>query len=570
MEEEAMEKIWLKSYPPGVPAEVDVDVVSSVGELFDASVRAHGDRRAFISGATGTAITYRELDRLSRDFAAYLQSVLKLPKGARVALMMPNILQYPVAMFGTLRAGYTVVNVNPLYTPRELAHQLKDSGASAIVILENVAHVLEKAMAEAGVKHVIVTGVADMLGFAKRHVAHFLMRRVKKMVPPFSLPGHTGFRDALARGAAAPYAPVKVVNTDVAFLQYTGGTTGVSKGAILTHRNVVANLKQIRAWSEPFLELDKEMIGITAIPMYHIYALTNCALLGVDFGATNVLVADPRNMPGFVKILSQYRFAMLPAVNTLFNGLLADPGFAKLDFSSLKVAAGGGAAVQRSVAEKWQKVTGVPLKEGYGLTECSPTVTANRYDVDGFSGSIGLPLPSTEISVRDDDGNEVPPGEPGELCVRGPQVMAGYWNRPEETAKVMTPDGFLRTGDVAKVDDKGYAYIVDRKKDMILVSGFNVYPNEIEDVVGMHPGVFESAAVGVPDAKSGEAVMVFVVKKDPALTAEALIAHCRKHMTSYKIPRHVRFRAELPKSNVGKILRRDLRDVAVAETAKKS
>jgi long-chain acyl-CoA synthetase len=560
-----MEKIWLKNYPPGVPAEIDADTFNSVGELFDASVRAHGDRRAFISGATGTAITYRELDRHSRDFAACLQSVLKLPKGARVALMMPNILQYPIALFGTLRAGCTVVNVNPLYTPRELAHQLKDSGAEAIVILENVAHVLEKAIAETGVKHVIVTGVADMLGFGQRHLAHFVMRRVKKMVPPFSLPRSIRFRQALQQGAAASFTPVTVVNTDIAFLQYTGGTTGVSKGAILTHRNIVANLKQIRAWSEPYLELDREMIGITAIPMYHIYALTNCALLGVDFGATNVLVADPRNMPGFVKILSKYRFAMLPAVNTLFNGLLADPGFARLDFSSLKIAAGGGAAVQRAVAERWQKVTGVPLREGYGLTECSPTVTANPYEAEGFSGSIGLPLPSTEISVRDDDGNEVPLGEPGELCVRGPQVMAGYWNRPEETAKVMTPDGFLRTGDIARVDERGYAYIVDRKKDMILVSGFNVYPNEIEDVVGMHPGVFESAAVGVPDAKSGEAVMVFVVKTDPALTAEALIAHCREHMTSYKIPRHVRFRTELPKSNVGKILRRDLRDVAVAE-----
>jgi long-chain acyl-CoA synthetase len=553
-----------------VPAEIDADAFNSVGELFDASVRVHGDRRAFISGATDTAITYRELDLHSRNFAAYLQAVLKVPKGTRVALMMPNILQYPICLFGTLRAGCTVVNVNPLYTPRELAHQLKDSGAEVIVILENVAHVLEKALSGTAVKHVVVTGIADMLAFPKRQIAHFLMRRVKKMVPSYSLPDSGNFREALRRGAAAPFAPVKVVNSDIAFLQYTGGTTGVSKGAILTHRNIVANLKQVRAWSEPYLELDKEIIGITAIPMYHIYALTNCALLGVDFGATNVLVADPRNMAGFVKILSKYRFAMLPAVNTLFNGLLADPGFAKLDFSSLKIAAGGGAAVQRSVAERWQKVTGVPLREGYGLTECSPTVTANRYDADGFSGSIGMPLPSTEISVRDDDGREVALGEPGELCVRGPQVMAGYWNRPEETAKVMTADGFLRTGDVAKVDDQGNAYIVDRKKDMILVSGFNVYPNEIEDVVGMHAGVFESAAVGVPDAKSGEAVMVFVVKQDPALTAEALIEHCRAHMTSYKIPRHVRFRNELPKSNVGKILRRELRDVAVAEMQQKT
>jgi len=565
-----VERIWLKHYPKGVPAEIDADAFDSVGDLFAASVRAHGDRRAFVSGATGKAITYRDLDRLSRDFAAYLQSVLKLPKGARVALMMPNVLQYPICMFGTLRAGCTVVNVNPLYTPRELAHQLKDSGAAAIVILENVAHVLEKAVAGTDVRHVIVTGVADMLDFPKRQLAHFIMRRVKKLVPKFSLPGSTGFRTALLSGAAAPFAPARIVNTDIAFLQYTGGTTGVSKGAILTHRNIIANLKQIRAWSEPYLDFKQELIGITAIPMYHIYALTNCALLGIDIGATNVLVADPRNMPAFVKILSKYRFAIFPAVNTLFNGLLSDPGFAKLDFSALKIAAGGGAAVQRAVAERWQKVTGVPLREGYGLTECSPTVTGNPYDVDSFSGSIGMPMPSTEISIRDDDGREVPPGEPGELCVRGPQVMAGYWNRPDETAKVMTADGFLRTGDVAKVDERGFAYIVDRKKDMILVSGFNVYPNEIEDVVAMHPGVFESAAVGVPDSKSGEAVMVFVVKKDPALTAEALIEHCRVHMTSYKIPRHVQFRTELPKSNVGKILRRELRDVALSGMPKKS
>ena len=560
-----MEKIWLKHYPPGVPAEIDADAYPSVNAMFDASVSRHAARRAFISGATGAAITYRELDGLAREFAAYLQTELKLGKGDRVALMMPNVLQYPVCLFGTLRAGCTVVNVNPLSSARELNLQMIDSGAVAIVVLENVAHVLGKALHGTALKTIVVTGAADMLSFAKRQIAHFIIRQVKKMVPRYELPGSDRLRKALARGAAAKFSPVAVLNTDIAFLQYTGGTTGISKGAILTHRNIIANLKQVGAWNAPMLDSIDDLISITAIPMYHIYALTNCALLGVDRGASNVLIADPRNTPTFVRILGKYRFALLPAVNTLFNALLNDPDFAKIDFSGLKVAAGGGAAVQRSVAERWKQVTGVPLREGYGLTECSPTVTANPYNITEFNGSIGLPIPSTEISVRDDEGREVPIDAPGELCVRGPQVMAGYWNRPDETAKQMTSDGFLRTGDIARVDERGYVYIVDRKKDMILVSGFNVYPNEVEDVVTMHPGVYEAAAIGVPDAKTGEAVMLFVVKKDPALTAEALIAHCRKELTSYKVPRHVRFSDELPKSNVGKILRRELREAVLAE-----
>jgi long-chain acyl-CoA synthetase len=560
-----LEKIWLRNYPRGVPAEIDPDAYGSVGAVLSAACAAHADRRAFVSGATGKAITYRELDRLSRDFAAYLRTVIKLRKGARVALMMPNVLQYPVCLFGVLRAGCTVVNVNPLYTPRELAHQLRDSGAEVIVVLENVAHVLEQAVAETTVRHVIVTGAADMIGLPQRVIANFVMRKVKKMVPAYTLPGSLALRTALARGAKASLDPIEVVNSDIAFLQYTGGTTGLSKGAVLTHRNIVANLLQTSAWNEGPLEGGAQQLMITAIPLYHIYALTNCALLGIHLGAINVLVADPRNIPGFVKVLARHKFTIFPAVNTLFNGLLSDPGFARLDFSALRIAAGGGAAVQRAVAERWQKVTGVPLREGYGLTECSPTVTSNSHEESDFTGSIGMPVPSTEISIRNDDDHEVSAGEAGELCVRGPQVMAGYWNCPEETAKAMTPDGFLRTGDVAKVDSRGRVYIVDRKKDVILVSGFNVYPNEVEDVVALHPGVFEAAVVGVPDPKTGEAVIAFVVKKNPALTADALLVHCRANLTGYKVPRHVRFLDELPKSNVGKILRRALRESTPAQ-----
>ncbi len=553
-----MEKIWLKSYSPGVPHEIGVDDLHSIGEKFEASARDYPDRVAFVSGATGVSMTYRQLDALSRNVAAYLQSVLMLPQGSRVALMLPNLLQFPVCLLGALRAGYVVVTVNPLYTARELEHQLVDSGTEAIFILENMAHVLEKAVACTPVRHVVVTGVGDLLGFPKKHLAHFVVRRVKKMVPRFFLHGAVNFDAMLAQGAAARFEPVKVASEDIAFLQYTGGTTGVSKGAMLSHRNLLANARQGKVWSDPFVDPEDEFVLITAIPLYHIFALGS-AVGHLTRGGVNVLVADPRNTAAFVRVLAKYRFVALPAVNTLFNSLVHDPDFPKVNFSKLRFAIGGGAAVQRAVAERWQQITGVPLCEGYGLTECSPTVTCNPLDIQGYNGSIGLPVPSTDISIRDEDGREVPLDAPGELCVRGPQVMQGYWNRPDETARVMTPDGYLRTGDVAAIDARGFVRIVDRKKDMILVSGFNVYPNEVEQVVAMHPQVLEAAAVGVPDDATGEAVKLYVVKKDPALTAAALIAHCRESLTAYKVPHCVEFIDELPKSNVGKVLRRELR-----------
>ena len=554
-----MEKIWIKSYSAGVPAEIDVGALGSIADYFEQSAAQYAERRAFISGSTGVAITYRELELLTRHVAAYFQSVLALPRGTRVALMMPNLLQYPVCVFGLLRAGYVVVNVNPQYTARELEHQLKDSGAEAMIVVELFAHVLAKVIIRTQVKHVVVTGLADMMPWPKRVLGNFLVRKIRKMVPAYSLPGSVPFRDMLARGAAARFERVAIKPQDLAFLQYTGGTTGVSKGAMLTHLNLVANVRQGQVWSDPFLDKTKELISITAIPLYHIFALGSCVGF-IGRGGTNVLVADPRNIPAFVKVLSKYRFVSLPAVNTLFNGLINDPGFAKVDFSRLRFAIGGGASVQRPVAERWQTITKTPLLEGYGLTECSPTVTVNPLDLTEFSGSIGLPLPSTDVSIRDAEGRELPVGATGELCVKGPQVMLGYWNRPEETAAVMTQDGFLRTGDVAVMDDKGFLKIVDRLKDMILVSGFNVYPNEIEEVVMMHPGVLEVAAVSRPDADSGEAVKIYVVKKTPDLTADMLIRHCRDNLTAYKIPRQVEFLDDLPKSNVGKILRRELRE----------
>ena len=555
-----MEKIWLKSYQEGVPAEVDLSDFQSLGELFEQSVAQYRDRVAYIN--MGVELTYGELDKLSRDFAAYLQSVIKLPQGARVALMMPNVLQYPICIFGALRAGYVVVNVNPLYTPRELEHQLKDSGAEVIIILENFAFTLEQVVARTPVKHIVLARLGDMLGFPKGAVVNFVVKYVKKMIPAWSLPRAVDFRAALAKGASAELKSVAVSQEDLAFLQYTGGTTGVSKGAMLTHRNILANLAQAHAWIRPALGKEQHLV-VTALPLYHIFALTANCFTFFKVGASNLLITNPRDIPGFVAELTKYPFTVITGVNTLFNAMLNNDAFCALDFGKLKVTLGGGMAVQKAVAEKWKQVTGKPLIEAYGLTETSPAATINPLDIPEYNGSIGLPVSSTEVAIRNDAGADVPLGERGELCVRGPQVMKGYYNRPEETAKVIMPDGFLLTGDVAVMDDKGFVRIVDRKKDMILVSGFNVYPNEVEDVVAQHPGVLEVAAVGVPHEKSGEAVKIFVVKKDQALTAEVLIAHCREHLTGYKVPGQVEFRAELPKTNVGKILRRELRDEAL-------
>ena len=552
-----MDKIWLKSYPPGIPAEIDVSEFASIGDMFLQSCRQFGERTAYVN--MGKRIRFDELETLSGQFAAYLQGELKLPKGTRIALMMPNVMQYPVAMYGALRAGYTVVNCNPLYTARELEHQLKDSGAEAIVILDNFAHTLQQVLPHTPIKHVVVTRLGDMLGGLKGGLVNFVVKHIKKMVPAWGLPGHKRFNDILAIGARHTLKPVTVGHDDIAYLQYTGGTTGVAKGAMLTHRNIIGNLQQAHAWIKPFLG-DKPEVIITALPLYHIFSLTANCLTFFKIGATNILITNPRDIPGFIKELGKVRFTAITGVNTLFNALLNNPAFEKVDFSSLRITLGGGMAVQQAVAERWKKVTGRPLIEAYGLTETSPAVCINPLDLQEFNHAIGLPVSSTEVSIRDDEGVEVGVGQPGELCVKGPQVMAGYWNRPDETAKVMTADGFLRTGDVATIDPDGFVRIVDRKKDMILVSGFNVYPNEVEDIVAGHPGVVEVAAVGVPDPRSGEAVKVFVVRKDPALTKEALIAYCRDNLTGYKVPHHVEFRDELPKTNVGKILRRALRD----------
>ncbi len=555
-----MEKIWLKSYQQGVPAEIELNEFPSLGGLFEKSVAQFRDRVAYIN--MGVELKYGELDKLSRDFAAYLQSVLRLPQGARVALMMPNVLQYPICIFGALRAGYVVVNVNPLYTPRELEHQLKDSGAEAIVILDNFAVTLEQVLARTPVKHIMVARLGDMLGFPKGAIVNFVVKYVKKMVPAWTLPRAVNFRAALAKGAAAELQSVTVAQDDLAFLQYTGGTTGVSKGAMLTHRNILANLAQAHAWIRPALGKEQHLV-VTALPLYHIFALTANCFTFFKVGASNLLITNPRDIPAFVAELAKYPFTVITGVNTLFNAMLNNDAFCALDFSKLKVTLGGGMAVQKAVAERWKLVTGKPLIEAYGLTETSPAATINPLDIPEYNGSIGVPVSSTEVAIRDDTGADLPLGERGELCVRGPQVMKGYYNRPEETARVIMSDGFLLTGDIAVMDEKGFVRIVDRKKDMILVSGFNVYPNEVEDVVAQHPGVLEVAAVGVPHDKSGEAVKIFVVKKDPALTAEGLIAHCREHLTGYKVPGQIEFRSELPKTNVGKILRRELRDEAL-------
>jgi len=554
-----MERIWLKQYPAGVPADIDVTQYESLVELLEESFSKYSDRQAFI--CMDKSISYRDLDAMSAALAAYLQSK-GLKKGARVALMMPNVLQYPISTAAVLRAGYAVVNVNPLYTPRELEHQLKDSGAEAIIVLENFATTVQQVIAKTAVKHVIVGSMGDLLGF-KGVIVNLVVRRVKKMVPAYSIPGSATFNDALAAGRRMTLTQPPIGPDDVAFLQYTGGTTGVSKGATLLHRNILANVLQNDAWLQPALSqpphIDR-MIIVCALPLYHIFALTACFLLGVRAGGTNLLIPNPRDMAGFVKELMKYQVNFFPAVNTLYNGLLNTPGFDKIDFSKLKISNGGGMAVQRPVADRWKKLTGCGIAEGYGLSETSPALTCNLATAENFSGSIGIPMPSTYISIRDDDGNEVPLGTPGEICAKGPQVMAGYWNRPEETANVMTADGYFRTGDIGVMTPDGYTKIVDRKKDMILVSGFNVYPNEIEEVIASHPGVLECAVIGVTDARSGEAVKAFVVKKDPNVTAEDIIKFCGTQLTNYKVPKQIEFRTGLPKTNVGKILRRELRD----------
>jgi long-chain acyl-CoA synthetase len=551
-----LEKIWLRHYPPGVPTEIDLGQYGSIGELFESSTKKYRDRPAYTN--MGRTISFEDLDRLSRDFGAWLQAK-GLAKGARVAVMMPNCLQYPVCAFGILRAGAIVVNVNPLYTPRELEHQLKDSGAQAIVVLENFAHVLQQVIARTAVKQVVIAALGDMLG-AKGAVVNFVLRHLKKMVPPWKIAGAVRFNAMLAEGARLELKRVETGHEDVAFLQYTGGTTGVSKGAALSHRNILANLEQSAAWLRPWVKEDEPQAIITALPLYHIMSLTANCLLMMKAGGCNILITNPRDIPGFVKELRKQKFTMFTGVNTLFNALMNHPDFMKIDFSRLKVALGGGMAVQKAVADRWKKMTGCTLVEAYGLSETSPAVTINPLDLKDYNGSIGLPIPSTEVMIRGEDGKEVPLGSPGELCVRGPQVMKGYWNNPAETAKVLGADGFFATGDIAVMDESGYVRIVDRKKDMLLVSGFNVYPNEIESVVVMHPGVLECAAIGVPDERSGEVPKLFVVKKDPSLTEDDLRKHCAANLAGYKRPKYIEFRQELPKTNVGKILRRALRE----------
>jgi len=553
-----MNRFWQDSYPPGMATEISIAEYASLGQLFEQSVALYADRTAFVS--MGTNLSYRALDRLSRRFGAYLRG-LGLPSGARVALALPNTLQYPIAMFGILRAGYTVVNCNPLYTAREFEHQLKDSGAAAIVVVETAAAAVAAALPATAVEHVITTGVGDMLGLPRRIAVNFAVRHVRRMVPPWHIPGARSFREALALGRTAAWQPLESDHGTIAFLQYTGGTTGVPKGAMLTHGNILANLQQCHAWLERTLEEGNETV-LTPLPLYHIFALTANCLVFFKIGATNVLIVDPRNIRAVVREMAKHPFSAMTGVNTLFDALTRDAGFAALDFSRLKVALGGGMAVTRQVAERWKQITGRPIVEAYGLTEASPAVTINPLDIPEYNGSIGLPIPSTDVAIRDDEGRDLPVGEVGELCVRGPQVMKGYWKRPEETAAVMMPDGFMRTGDVAVIDERGYVRIVDRKKDMILISGFKIWPSEIEDVARAHPGVLEVGAVGVADERTGEALKLVVVKRDPNLTAEVLIAYCRANLTAYKVPRVVEFRAELPKTNVGKILRRALRDEA--------
>jgi long-chain acyl-CoA synthetase len=550
-----MERVWLKSYPPGVPHDIDPRQFASLVAMVDESLSKHAEHRAYVQ--MGHALTYREVDRLSAAFAAWLQRH-GLRKGDRIALMLPNVLQYPIAMFGALRAGLVVVNTNPLYTPDELRHQLVDSGATAIVVLENFCHVVQQVKADTQLRHVLVTSIGDMLPWPKGALVDFVLRYVQKKVPKWNISGAQRFRDVMQECDNCRPVSAQLTHEDLAFLQYTGGTTGVAKGAMLSHGNMVSNVMQAQAWFEQ-TNINYGTYYI-ALPLYHIFSLTANCLLFMRAGGTGIMVPNPRDFPAFIKILCKYPPTVFNGVNTLFNALMSTPGFERIDFSKLVACVGGGMAVQAAVAERWQKLTGRPLSQGWGLTETSPVVTVCRLNDTKFTGAAGLPMPSTEVSIRDDAGNDVGLNASGEICVRGPQVMRGYWNRPDETALVMLPDGWLKTGDIGRINDEGFVFLEDRKKDMITVSGFKVYPNEVEDVAAQHPGVFESAAIGQEDEKSGEVVALYVVRKDPQLTAEALIAHLRLHLTSYKVPRHVYFRTELPKSNVGKILRRALRE----------
>ena len=554
-----MEKLWLNSYEQGVNAEIDITQYSSISDVFRQSVEKFAHQPAFQN--MGKTLTYAEVGKLAENFASYLQNVLKLPRGERVAIMLPNLLQYPIALFGILQAGLVAVNTNPLYTPRELEHQLKDSGATTIIVLENFANTLELVLPRTQIKHVIVASVGEMFGFFKGTLMNFVLRKIKKMVPEYRISGAIPFQTTLKEGAAHTFSPVTLTREDTALLQYTGGTTGVAKGAVLSHGNICANMLQAKEWIKNQLREGKETV-IAALPLYHIFALTVNLMIFTNAGSKIILITNPRDMKGFIGELKKERISVFIGVNTLFNGMVNQPDFATVDFSNLRLTLGGGMATQKAVAEKWKKITGTPIVEAYGLTEASPGVCCNPLNIEAYSGGIGLPVPSTEVELRDADGKEVGIGQPGELWVRGPQVMKGYWNRPEETAKTIDARGFLETGDIAVMDEKGWLKLVDRKKDLIVVSGFNVYPNEIEEVVSHNDKVMEVACIGVPNEKTGEALKVFVVKKDPSLTKEELIEFCRTELTAYKVPKDIEFRDELPKSNVGKILRRELREQA--------
>ena len=554
-----MEKLWLNSYEQGVNAEIDITQYSSISDVFRQSVEKFAHQPAFQN--MGKTLTYAEVGKLAENFASYLQNVLKLPRGERVAVMLPNLLQYPIALFGILQAGLVAVNTNPLYTPRELEHQLKDSGATTIIVLENFANTLELVLPRTQIKHVIVASVGEMFGFFKGTLMNFVLRKIKKMVPEYRISGAIPFQTTLKEGAAHTFRPVTLTREDTALLQYTGGTTGVAKGAVLSHGNICANMLQAKEWIKNQLREGKETV-IAALPLYHIFALTVNLMIFTNAGSKIILITNPRDMKGFIGELKKERISVFIGVNTLFNGMVNQPDFAAVDFSNLRLTLGGGMATQKAVAEKWKKITGTPIVEAYGLTEASPGVCCNPLNIEAYSGGIGLPVPSTEVELRDADGKEVGVGQPGELWVRGPQVMQGYWNRPEETAKTIDARGFLETGDIAVMDEKGWLKLVDRKKDLIVVSGFNVYPNEIEEVISHNDKVMEVACIGVPNEKTGEALKVFVVKKDPSLTKEELIEFCRTELTAYKVPKDIEFRDELPKSNVGKILRRELREQA--------